>query len=388
MNYLITSPYFPHNFQKFAVRLKANGANVLGIGTEPYDQLDQPLKDALTEYYKVSSLENMDEVKKGVAFLFFKHGPIDRIESFDEHWLEMDAELREQFHVPGMKPRDLVKVKSKAKMKQYFEKTSVPVMQGKLVKTNNQVDKAIKELKLPLVAKPDNGVGSARTYKLESPSDVADFKAEWQASQPYYLEQYLENGVLCAFDGLIDQNGALAFNSSFTYRMPTLELIQNNEDSMYYVEQQVDPKLLAYGQEIVAAFGIKERFFHIEFFRRKNGDYVALEYNNRPAGGFTLDLHNFAHSVDLYDMYAKVVLGQEIHRPELPSTNCVGVSRRDGKSYQYSLEDIKAKYQNQFKLAADVPAAFSSILGDKFYAITADSVEAVDEITAYVHKIN
>ena len=45
---------------------------VLGIGQEPYDQLDQPLKDSLTEYFRVENLENLDEVKRAVAFLLLQ----------------------------------------------------------------------------------------------------------------------------------------------------------------------------------------------------------------------------------------------------------------------------------------------------------------------------
>ena len=89
MNYLVISPYYPQNFQQFTVELANKGITVLGIGQEPYEQLDQPLKDALTEYFRVDNLENLDEVKRAVAFLFYKHGPIDRIESHNEYWLEL-----------------------------------------------------------------------------------------------------------------------------------------------------------------------------------------------------------------------------------------------------------------------------------------------------------
>ena len=62
MNYLVISPYYPQNFQQFTVELANKGITVLGIGQEPYEQLDQPLKDALTEYFRVDNLENLDEV--------------------------------------------------------------------------------------------------------------------------------------------------------------------------------------------------------------------------------------------------------------------------------------------------------------------------------------
>ena len=61
MNYIVISPYYPQNFQQFTVELANKGITVLGIGQEPYEQLDQPLKDALTEYFRVDNLENLDE---------------------------------------------------------------------------------------------------------------------------------------------------------------------------------------------------------------------------------------------------------------------------------------------------------------------------------------
>lgn len=70
MIYLVISPYYPQNFQQFTVELANKGITVLGIGQDPYEQLDQPLKEGLTEYFRVDNLENLDEVKRAVAFLF------------------------------------------------------------------------------------------------------------------------------------------------------------------------------------------------------------------------------------------------------------------------------------------------------------------------------
>ena len=76
-NFIFISPNFPTNYWKFCAELKKNGLNVLGIGDCPYDQLMPELRGALNEYYKVSSLENYDEVFRAVAFLTYKHGKID-----------------------------------------------------------------------------------------------------------------------------------------------------------------------------------------------------------------------------------------------------------------------------------------------------------------------
>lgn len=90
-NFIFISPNFPTNYWKFCAELKKNGMNVLGIGDCPYDQLMPELRGALNEYYKVSSLENYDEVFRAVAFLTYKHGKIDWLESNNEYWLERDA---------------------------------------------------------------------------------------------------------------------------------------------------------------------------------------------------------------------------------------------------------------------------------------------------------
>jgi len=64
MNYIVISPYYPQNFQQFTVELANKGITVLGIGQEPYDQLDQPLKNALTEYLHLLPQEKEVKTKK------------------------------------------------------------------------------------------------------------------------------------------------------------------------------------------------------------------------------------------------------------------------------------------------------------------------------------
>ena len=63
MNFIFISPNFPHTYWNFCDRLKKNGVNVLGIGDAPYDGLEDGLKGALTEYYKVDSLR---ELRSGI----------------------------------------------------------------------------------------------------------------------------------------------------------------------------------------------------------------------------------------------------------------------------------------------------------------------------------
>ncbi|MBP3895162.1 MAG: hypothetical protein J6D07_01715 [Mogibacterium sp.] len=69
MNFIFRSPYFPRVYWQFCDRLKGRGVNVLGIGDAPYDSLDDALKNAMTEYYHVDSMEDSTRFTVRLHFL-------------------------------------------------------------------------------------------------------------------------------------------------------------------------------------------------------------------------------------------------------------------------------------------------------------------------------
>lgn len=127
MNFVFISPHFPHTYWQFCQWLYQNGVKVLGIADAPYDSLQRELKKSLTEYYRVNSLENYDEVYRAVAYFAFRYGRIDWIESNNEYWLEQDARLRTDFNVTtGLQTDRIRSIKEKSEMKKYYAKGDIP----------------------------------------------------------------------------------------------------------------------------------------------------------------------------------------------------------------------------------------------------------------------
>lgn len=385
MNYLLVSPNFPISQEFFAKGLKEKGINVLGVGSESYDALSQTLKDNLVEYFRVNDLEDYEEVFRAVAFLTYKHGKIDRIESNNEYWLELDARLREDFNVYGVKPKQLELTKYKSKMKTMFKEAGARVAKGYAANNKEELNGILKKLELPLIAKPDNGVGSANTYKLLTQRDVEEFINEWNEKVSYFFEEFVENGVLCTYDGLINQHGDIVFETSFIYTQPTLDLVNNGLDYANIIKPTIDPKLKELGQRIVYKFGMKERFFHIEFFRLPDGEYIALEYNNRIAGGTCIDLYNYSYNISLYEIYADVVLDKKI-KDIVTNKYTLSLSRRNRYQYKNSLEDIKAKYSYSIRMITTVPEVFSAAMGNTIIIIFVENKEQITEVMNYVHE--
>ena len=151
LNFIMISPHFPTNFETFAVRMREYGINTLGIADAPYEHLSETLRHSLTEYYRVDNMEDYEQVYRAVAYFAHKYGRIDRIESHNEYWLELDAKLRTDFNVFGYKSEDMLAIKTKAQMKEIFRKTGLKVAKGRVFKDDDDARNLAKELGFPVI---------------------------------------------------------------------------------------------------------------------------------------------------------------------------------------------------------------------------------------------
>lgn len=375
-NFIFISPNFPTNYWKFCAALKKNGMNVLGIGDCPYNQLMPELRGSLNEYYKVSSLENYDEVFRAVAFLTYKHGKIDWLESNNEYWLERDAALRTAFNIEtGFKTADMQPVKFKSAMKAYYAKAGIKTARWHLVRDYDGCKDFIAEVGYPVIVKPDNGVGASHTYKLKSEDELNYFFATKDTTL-YIMEEYV-NGTVHTYDAIINSKGEPLFETGNVTMDSIMDIVNMRGNSCYYIEKNLPDAMRDIGRRTVAAFGVKSRFVHLEFFvlnedqpaLGKKGDILGLEVNMRPSGGFSADMFNFANSTDVYKIWADMVA---YDRSTLSSEGrehfyCCFCGRRDGKNFVMNHAAIMAKYGDRIKMVQRIPKALSDAMADMMY---------------------
>lgn len=375
-NFIFISPNFPTNYWKFCAELKKNGMNVLGIGDCPYNQLMPELRGSLNEYYKVSSLENYDEVFRAVAFLTYKHGKIDWLESNNEYWLERDAALRTAFNIEtGFKTADMQPVKFKSAMKAYYAKAGIKTARWHLVRDYDGCKDFIAEVGYPVIVKPDNGVGASHTYKLKSEDELNYFFATKDTTL-YIMEEYV-NGTVHTYDAIINSKGEPLFETGNVTMDSIMDIVNTRDNSCYYIEKNLPDAMRDIGRRTVAAFGVKSRFVHLEFFvlnedqpaLGKKGDILGLEVNMRPSGGFSADMFNFANSTDVYKIWADMVA---YDRSTLSSEGrehfyCCFCGRRDGKNFVMNHAAIMAKYGDRIKMVQRIPKALSDAMADMMY---------------------
>ena len=387
-NFVFISPNFPTNYWQFCHELKQNGMNVLGIGDQPYDELLPELKESLNEYYKVSSMENYEEVYRAVAFFIHKYGRIDWLESNNEYWLERDAMLRTDFHIEsGFQTSDMHRIKYKSAMKEYYQKAGIATARYHIVDDWNGCKAFIDVVNYPVVVKPDNGVGASCTYKLKSDDDLADFlnnKRDWNVR--YIMEEFIHAEVN-SYDAIIDANGEPMFETGNVTPNSVMDIVNDNDNSIYWIVKDLPDDVRAAGRATVKSFGVKSRFVHFEFFRLtqdqegmgKKGDVVALEVNMRPCGGFSPDMMNFANSTDVYKIWADMIAFNHSTKPVGERSYCAFAGLRDGKNFVMSHEDIMNKYGHQMRMVGRIPDALSGAMGNQMYVASFATREEMDQ---------
>ena len=392
MNFVFISPHFPKHYWNFCDRLHKNGVNVLGIGDCPYDALDKRLKDSLTEYYFVPDLSDYDQMYRAVAYFAFKHGKIDWIESNNEFWLEQDARLRTDFHVTtGYQYENIASIKNKSAMKEFYAKAGVPTARLHKITDIEAARKFIAVVDYPVIVKPDVGVGACDTFKLENDADLQEFFAK-NLPVPYVMEEFI-TGDICSYDAIIDADSKPLLESMTVWPPSVMDIVLKQLDLSYYTAAHAPAELKGVGRATVKAFGVKSRFVHLEFFRQTKakaglgdvGDFVGLEVNMRPAGGYTPDMIDFAHSTDVYQVWADMVTDNYRKLPDSGEhCYCVYASRRDCHQYVHTHGEIMERYGAQLVMCERMPEMMVPQMGNQMYTAKVPSQDAVDEFIHFV----
>ena len=395
MNFIFISPHFPHTYWEFCQRLSQNGVTVLGIADAPYDQLKPELRKSLTEYYRVNSLENYDEVYRAVAYFAFHYGRIDWIESNNEYWLEQDARLRTDFNVnTGIKSDRILSIKEKSEMKKLYIEGGIPTARQILASAGKDAVKTfVVETGYPIIAKPDKGVGANGTYKICNEAELDGFYTNEPHANDYVIEEFI-TGDICSYDAIINSKGEPIFESMTAWPPSIMDIVNHQLELTYYIDKTMPESLRELGRRTVKVFGVTRRFVHLEFFRLDGkreglgdvGDFVALEVNMRPAGGYTPDMINFAHSTDVYKIWADMVAFDERRTNENEQYYCAYFGRRDIYNYVHSHEEVLERYKGKMVMCERLPELWKAAMGQQMYTVKLNTIEEVKEFVRFVQE--
>lgn len=397
MNVIFISPHFPLHFWNFCDRLKRLGVNVLGIGDAPYDSLASEVKNSVGEYYYVTSLEDYDQVYRAVGYYIGRYGRIDYVESQNEYWLELEARLRTDFNITsGWKTDELQSVKLKSQMKLGYRRAKVKTARHHLI---DQLDEALQfatKVGYPVIVKPDNGVGASNTWKIGDEAGLTNLYHETLAHYPahhFIMEEFVP-GHIETFDGITDAQGNIVFYTGQVMMATPLAMLQGTGENVSYTQNVQATDLNDIGPRVVKAFGLRNRFFHFEFFRLdedkkglgKRGDVLGLEVNMRAPGGYIPDKMNYAYNVDVYQIWAEALtLGENRSFPNYHFQRYVTHFGRSEKvEYRHSADEVRAQLGHKLLLEKVPPKSISGGMGAQVFVAWSESLPELEAQARFI----
>ena len=384
MNVVFLSPHFPPNWYRFVTGLSQVGANTLGIADTGWENLRSELRDNLDDYYRVDDMGNYEQMVRALGWFISRHGRIDRIDSLNEHWLELEADLRTDFNIPGIKRSEIGPIKRKSLMKRRFLAAGLEPARGRVCRSTSSLKSFIKDVGYPIVAKPDIGVGAAKTYKLESDDQLDRYMLE-KLPVDYIAEEFVA-GEIMTYDGLVDRDGAVVFDSTLIYSTGVMESVNEARDLYYWIPRAIPDDVLAMGRAMARAFDLRERPFHFELFRTPAGKLVPLEVNMRPPGGLTVDMFNFANDFDFYREWANVVVHGRFDSVVTRPYAALYVSRRDGREYALPHHEVLREFAPLIVADTRMDSVFAAAIGDYGYLMRHPDLDVLIAAAHEVHR--
>lgn len=361
MTFVYLSANYPDNHWLFCAGLAKRKVKVLAIVDQPVDSLTE-LVAVCEQVRQISSFNQLDELCALLTDWQNQYGQIDGLESNNEAWLEIDAYLRERFHIPGYLPEQLRPLLRKSVMKQYYQQAHIPVCDYRLPKSMDEID-----FPYPFILKPNRGMGANHTYQI---THFEQLTKVWSDQIEWICEPYI-NQPIFTLDALVDQNSHILYCSKMVYLNTILDVIEQDKPLLALISPQVNADELDLIGRCAQAFSIQNRYIHAEFFENEMG----LEVNLRPPGGLVPDAINFAADLNVYDLWAEMILNQAQPIQSQSKHQSLIIGRSHLTQYTYSSQQIAQLFP--VKKIVHYSSAYAQAMGEECMIVQIDSPQAL-----------
>lgn len=351
MKILFLSPAYPPEMQQFTRGLAEVGVSVIGVGDTPARALPPRLRDALDDYLQVPSSLDTEDVKLRLE-KWLRGRWIDRVETNWEVLMQLAAELRERWNLPGMRSDAVHGFRDKVAMRERVAAAGIRVPKSARVQSMRDAWEAAEAVGFPLIFKPVAGAGSADTWAAHSKEEYEKVLKHTQHVPEASVEELIEGDeytyeTICA-------DGVPVYEGCTRYYPNVLEARKKEWISpiILTLRDRKSPEVadaVEMGRKAIAALGMGSGFTHMEWFRSKRtGEAVFGEIACRAPGANMVDLMNYAGDVDLFVEWARAVAHGRVAVPLEQKYHAAIIFHRakgQGRITRYEgLEAFKAKY--------------------------------------------
>ncbi len=313
-------------FAETTVRFIQGAAELPGVrlgllSQDPVERLPDRVRAALSAHIRLGDGLNPDEIAQGVQAIGRQIGPPVRLIGALEQLQEPLAIVRERLGITGMDSREARNFRDKSQMKEVLRAAGVPCARHVLARSAAEARAGAEKIGYPLIAKPPDGAGARSTFRVNDDGALADVlrAVRVQPSEPLLLEEFIV-GEEHSFD-TVSILGRPVWHSLSHYTPGPLEVMQNPWIQWtVLLPREVDhPRyddIRKVAFQALDALGMGTGLSHMEWFRRKDGSVAVSEVGARPPGAQFTTLISYAHDVNFYRAWGRLMIFDLFDPPE------------------------------------------------------------------------
>jgi biotin carboxylase len=297
------------------------GVRVSLISQEPALAVPADIRDGLAAHRQVENALDAGQLAEAIEGLAPHLGRPHRILGALEQLQVPLAEVREKLGVYGMSVEAAHNFRDKSRMKNVFRNAGVPCAHHALIHNSEEAAAFVGRVGFPIVVKPPAGAGAKNTFRLENAEQLREYLVTYRPrpEDPTLFEQFLR-GREHSFDSICIR-GELVWYSVSKYYPTPLEVVENPWIQWCVVlprevdgPEYADIRTAARGA--LRAMGVGTALTHMEWFRRDDGGVAISEVAARPPGAQFVTLISYAHDLDFYRAWPRLLATDSFDPPE------------------------------------------------------------------------
>lgn len=332
----------------------------LGLVTQDAaDRIPEGVRSRLAAVERVGDALDAQQIADATRRLGASLGRVDRLLGALEELQVPLGEVRAALGIAGMDGGTASNFRDKARMKEVLQAAGLPCARHRRVTSAQEAWAFAEEVGFPLIMKPTAGSGSRATFRVED-ADQLRQALGWgtpSSGAATMLEEFV-TGDEHSFDSVL-LGGKMVWHSSTDYYPGPLQVIENPWIQWcVLLPREVDrPDVVRFrplAEQALAALGMVNGLSHMEWFQRGNGTFAISEAGARPPGAQFTTLISYAHDIDMYAAWARLMVFDEFDPPERKYAAGIAFLRGQGKGRVVAVHGLDAAQKQVGDLAVEV----------------------------------
>lgn len=297
------------------------GVNLSLVSQDSADKLPPGLKAELAAHWRVDNALDPQQLVDAIRALSAKLGPPARMIGALEQLQVPLAQARDVLGVTGLDAESAMNFRDKARMKDVLRQAGVPCARHVLAHSADEAAAFVQMTGFPVVAKPPAGAGGKGTYRLNNAQELDTLLSRYAPSpnDPTLIEEFV-SGNEHSFDSVVI-NGKPVWHSISRYMPAPLQVLENPwiQWCVFLPRDVSGPEFAPIreaGFHAVKALGLQTGLSHMEWFQLGGGRIAISEVGARPPGAQITSLLSWAHDLDFYSAWPRLMAFDEFDPPE------------------------------------------------------------------------